>query len=162
PATLIRRDCQASGFALESAGLPRYNQIALRPRSLVSLGVVVASALALGACAASLRPRYLVQEQALSVEVAPAQPRIDVGAIYEMRNTGIRPLTHIAVRLPSQRFNLENVTVTFDGKPGQLKYQQGNSRLVDVEFEKPWPISSDCKLKLSYDVAQGASGTSAL
>src|SRR5262249_30710553 len=102
------------------------------------------------------------KQQELSVEFAPEQPRIHVDATYDMRNTGIRPLMHIAVRLPSQRFNVENVAITFDGKPGQLKSQQGNSRVFNVEFEKPWPISSDRTLKISYDIAQGASGTSAL
>lgn len=120
----------------------------------------------LGACAASLGPGYLVDKQEIQISFArQPQPHIHVVAEYHLRNTGIRELDSLDVRLPGRRFRASDFTVLWNGAELPQSTSAGNPRDTLLSFPKPWAIGENRIIQFTYDlhsttVPQAGSGFS--
>ena len=121
------------------------------------MAVAAACVVATG-CASSLGPGYLVRKQEIHVEfLAEPLPEIHVDASYELRNTGIRPLTRVDIRLPSHRFAIENLNASWDGQPAHLE-MSSRQEFCRLQLAEPWKISGTHTLRINYTIASGSSG----
>jgi len=118
-------------------------------------------AFCLVSCATSLGPGYLVQKQEIQVDFQPQpQPNLHVIAEYVLKNTGIRQLDSVEVRLPARRFNLVNVSVTSDGANLPQDISPANPRDTLIRFPQPWAIGQTHTVRIAYDIQPSDQGGS--
>jgi hypothetical protein len=109
-------------------------------------------------CAVALGPGYRIEKQELRVRfVAEPEPRIQFAGDYHLKNTGIRPLEELELRLPGRRFRSGELRATWDAKPITLAQVPGAPRDMVMKLAEPWKVSSRHKLRLTTEFlpAQG-------
>jgi len=110
-------------------------------------------AFCLASCATSLGPGYLVQKQEIQVDFqAQPRPNLHVIAEYVLKNTGIRELDSVEVRLPAKRFNLVNISVTSGGVELPQDISPANPRDTLIRFPEPWAIGQAHTVRIAYDI----------
>jgi hypothetical protein len=147
-----------------SSDFPRYNRIALPPRShlrsllyllLVLVGFWVSS------CAVALGPGYSIESQEIRVQFLPGpDSRIRVDSDYQLRNIGTRPLSSLELRLPGHRsFRVAASQATWDG--GSLTEQRSfaNARETFLALPQPWKVSERHTLHLSVEFQNPPAGS---
>jgi hypothetical protein len=107
-------------MAFASSDFPRYNRVALLPRShLRALLCLFLAAVSfwVSSCAVALGPGYSIESQEVRVQFLPGpDPKIRVDSDYHLRNTGNQPLSILELRLPGRRsFHLASALATWDG-----------------------------------------------
>jgi hypothetical protein len=111
-------------------------------------------------CAVALGPGYSIEGQEIRVQFSPGtDPRIRVDSEYQLRNTGIRPLTAIELRLPSRRsFHVAAGQVTWDGAALAEQNSPLSPRNTVVTLPQPWKVSERHTLHLSAEFQTPAAG----
>ena len=115
--------------------------------------LLLCAAFCLVSCATSLGPGYLVQKQEIQVDFQPQpQPNLHVMAEYVLKNTGIRQLDSVEIRLPAARFNLLNISVTSEGVKLPQDISPANPRDTLIHFPEPWAIGQAHTVRIAYDI----------
>ena len=111
-------------------------------------------------CAVALGPGYSIESQEIRVQFSPGpEPRIHVDSEYQLRNTGIRPLAAIELRLPSRRsFHVAAKQITWDGNALAEQNSPLSPRNTVVTLPQPWKVSERHTLHLSAEFQTPASG----
>ena len=109
-------------------------------------------------CTASLGPGYTIDKQEIEVHFVPApEPTIHIDATYQLRNSGLRPLTTLEVRLPGRRrFHFADPVVEWDGRAATLEVSPDNPRNSILEMSDPWMVSEKHTLKLAVEYKPAA------
>src|SRR5271155_2395956 len=102
-----------------SSHFPRYNRVALLPRSHLRpvLGLFLAAiGFWVSSCAVALGPGYSIEKQEIRVQFVPGpDPRIRVDSDYQLRNTGNRPISSLVLRLAGRlSFRIAAAQATWD------------------------------------------------
>jgi hypothetical protein len=121
------------------------------------------AACCLAGCAASLGPGYIVEKQEIQVSFLPQpEPHVHVVAEYHLRNTGIRELDSLDVRLPGRRFRPAEFTVSWDGGELPLATSVANARDTILRFPKTWPVGDSRTIQFAYDLRSATTQEGAL
>jgi hypothetical protein len=95
----------------------------------------------------------VVQKQEIQVEFHPQpQPNLHVVAEYVLKNTGIRPLDSVDIRLPARRFKLANIAITSDAANLPQDISPANPRDTLIRFPAPWAIGETHTVRVIYDL----------
>ena len=114
-------------------------------------------------CAVALGPGYTIEKQEIRVRfVAKPEPRIQVAADYHLKNTGIRPLEELELRLPGRRFRGGELRATWDAKPITFVPAPGAPRDMVIKLEEPWKVSSRHRLRLTTEFLPAQEGETSL
>ena len=120
--------------------------------------LLAAAALWVSSCAVPLGPGYFIEKQAVAVRFVPApEPRIELSADYQLRNTGNRPLSAFELRLPPERqFRIASVSLAWDGHviPFDRRSDPAGD-ILSVQLNSPWAIKQFHALHLQYNIARG-------
>lgn len=130
---------------------------------LLHLRFVLTAALVLACfsvtgCVAPLGPGYLVEKQQIEVHFvagagADQPPRIQVQAVYNLRNTGNRPLTTIEARLPrGRRVQPSALQALWDGSTLDIRPSPDMPRSSTFSLPASWPRGARRTLKISYEI----------
>jgi hypothetical protein len=149
--------------AFASSDFPRYNRIALLPRShprpllwllLAVVGFWVSS------CATALGPGYSIENQEIRVQFLPGpDPRIRVDADYRLRNTGSHPLSSVELRLPGRRsYHLASAQATWDGVSLTEQTSLVNPRNTVLALPGTWSLNETHTLHLSSEFQNPPAG----
>ena len=119
----------------------------------LSLALTAAISFWAASCAVALGPGYTIEKQEIRVRlVSTPQPRIQIEGEYSLKNTGIRPLQGLELRLPGRRrFHYENPRITWDGKAVAPQTSADNRRDTLITLPEPWKISARRNLHLSVE-----------
>ena len=108
-------------------------------------------------------PGYRIEKQEIRVRfVTKPEPRIQVAANYHLKNTGIRPLEELELRLPGRRFRLSELRATWDRKPIALAQAPDTPRDTVLKLVEPWKVSSRRTLQLTTELLPALEGETAL
>jgi hypothetical protein len=149
--------------AFASSGSPRYNRVALLPRShlrlLLSL-FLSAVGFWVSSCATALGPGYSIENQEIRVQFLPGpDPRIRSEADYRLRNTGNQPLSSLELRLPGHRsFHLTTAQATWDGVSIAEQTSPVNPRNTVLELPRRWSLNEAHNLHLSAEFQNPPAG----
>jgi hypothetical protein len=112
----------------------------------------------MAACTAAFGPGYTIDKQEIRVHFVPsAEPHILIDALYELRNTGNRPLSSLELRSPSPvRFHVINSQALWDSSKLAFEPSPVNPRNVLLTFTQPWAISTTHTLHLLVQYAPAA------
>jgi len=115
-------------------------------------------------CAVALGPGYSIENQEIRVQFLPGpDPRIRVDADYQLRNTGIQPLTSLALRLPGRRsFHLARAQASWDGVALAEQSSPVIPRNTLLALPRPWSVSERHTLHLSAEFQTPAPGETGL
>jgi hypothetical protein len=133
---------------------------------LLSYFLLFFAACGLAGCAAVLGPGYIVEKQEIQVSfLTQPDPHVHVVAEYHLRNTGIRELDFLDVRLPGRRFRPAEYAILWDGAELPLATSAANARDTILRFPKPWATGESRTIQFAYDlrsatIQQSASGFS--
>lgn len=128
-------------------------------RALAFLVVSLAAIFTFG-CASSFGPGYTVEKQDIQVHFVPGPPpHIAIEAKYELKNTGIRPLSVLELRLPwKRRFKSENVILSWDGRALTPEQSAENPRNALLKLPGEWTVSGNHTLQVSMELETPAAG----
>lgn len=111
----------------------------------------------------ALGPGYRIEKQEIRVRfVGKPEPRIQVAADYHLKNTGIRPLEELELRLPGRRFRSGELRATWDAKAITLAPDPGTPRDVVIKLAEPWKVSSRHRLRLATEFLPAQGGETSL
>lgn len=111
------------------------------------------SAAWISSCATPFGPGYVLEDQDIRVSFSEgAEPALAVNARYQLKNTGIRELHSLVVRLPGRRFNPDKLVVTWDGVSVPESPAGQSSHDVSISFPTPWQIAERHTLSVSYRI----------
>jgi len=79
-----------------------------------------------------------------------------VEAEYTLKNSGTQPLPVLKVRLPGRRFHVSNLSVTWDGTNMAPVPSPNNPRNSQIEFGRPWAMTTRHTLRIVFEIAQAA------
>ena len=119
-----------------------------------SLFVVLAAVL-LASCAAPLGPGFSVKRQSLEIHYLPGDPpRVEIHALYQLKNTGNRDLASIEVGLPGEKvYGRRNLRAALDS--GALSTSGAtNIDGVLISFGRPWAKKEEHELALEYELTE--------
>jgi hypothetical protein len=150
----------AAFLSFARAAFPRYNRAALfRAHSMrVSCtGFCAVAALCASSCAVPLGPGYTVEKQ--NVEVAftsSPNPRIDVQAQFQLRNTGNQPLSALEIILPdADLYSVNEARIEWDGAPLAPEVcPDPLGRIARLTFPSPWAVRARRSLQIVYSIAR--------
>ncbi len=146
--------------------LPRYNLQVVAPSSTrrsPSLTLLFCVACCLAGCAASLGPGYVVEKQEIRVSfLAQPEPHVHVVAEYHLKNTGIRELESLDVRLPGRRFRPAEFTILWDGAELPLATSAANTRDTFLRLRDPWSMGATHTIQFAYDLRSATAQEGAL
>jgi hypothetical protein len=134
--------------------------------SFLCYSLLFFAACCLAGCAAALGPGYIVEKQEIQVSfLTQPDPHVHVVAEYHLRNTGIRELDFLDVRLPGRRFRPAEYAILWDGAELPLATSAANARDTILRFPKPWATGESRTIQFGYDlrsatIQQSASGFS--
>jgi len=121
--------------------------------SFLSCSLLFFAACCLAGCAASLGPGYIVEKQEIQVSfLTQPDPHVHVVAEYHLRNTGIRELDFLDVRLPGRRFRPAEYSILWDGAELPLATSAANARDTILRFPKPWSMGDSRTIQFAYDL----------
>ncbi len=118
---------------------------------------MAAAALAAAGCSVPLGPGYTIERQRLEAAfVRSPEPRVDVRAIWRVKNTGDRPLTSLDVEIPdAQTHGLSRLRLESDGtEAAPARSARGSA--VRIPFEQPLEIKARREIAVSYSLAGGS------
>lgn len=109
---------------------------------------------------APLGPGYSIENQEIRVQFQPAaDPRIRVDSVYQLRNTGTRPMSSLQLRLPGRRrFRLAQSQATWDSVSLVQQTSPENPRDTLLSLHQPWKVSETHALHLSAEFQTPAAG----
>jgi hypothetical protein len=111
----------------------------------------------------AIGPGYRIEKQEIRVRfVTKPEPRIQVAADYRLKNTGIRPLEELELRLPGRRFRSGELRATWDAKPITLAPDPGTPRDMVIKLAEPWKVSSRHRLRLTTEFLPAQGGETSL
>jgi hypothetical protein len=115
-------------------------------------------------CTAAFGPGYTIEKQEISVRfVSAPEPRIDVDAVYKLRNDGNQPLSALELRLPGRRrFHFAEPRAEWDAAALTIAPSPVNPRNVLLTFPQSWPVSQGHTLHLSVEYQPAAPGETTL
>jgi hypothetical protein len=125
---------------------------------LALAAITAVACLAVAGCAAPLGAGYLVEKQRIEVQFLPGSqsgllPKARVKAVYELRNTGNRPLSVLDVRLPGgRRLHLDAMQADWDGNQIRVAPSSDIPRESVMNLPQPWLVSARHTLRLSYEI----------
>ncbi len=122
----------------------------------------VLAALFASSCAVPLAPGYTIEKQNVEVHFASASdPRIEVQALYELRNTGNQPLPALEIILPDQaRYNASDARIEWDGAPLTPEVRSDKlGRIGRLTFASPWAARARHSLQIAYSISPPAPGS---
>jgi hypothetical protein len=103
-------------------------------------------------CAVALGPGYTIEKQEIRVRFAAApQPKIEVAADYQLKNTGNRPLQELELRLPGRRFHPNELRATWDTTALTFTQDPDHPRSTLAKLGEPWKTSSRHTLHLTTE-----------
>jgi hypothetical protein len=110
-------------------------------------------------CAVALGPSYTIEKQEIQVQfVAKPEPRIEVAAVYQLRNRGTRPLQELELRLPGRRFRSNGVNATWDLAAMTLAPDSDTPRNTVMKFPEPWKVGSRHTLHMTTEFLPAQEG----
>ena len=139
-----------------SSDFPRYNRVALEPRSQLRSFFCVflaAAGIWLCSCTAATGPGYTIEKQEIRVQFeSGSDPRIRVDTDYQLHNTGNQPLSTLELRLPGlRRFRIDEPQATWDGVPVVERNNPANPRNTFLELPHRWNVADHHALHLSAE-----------
>jgi len=124
------------------------------------------AALLLSACAVPLAPAYEVQRQEFELHfvAAPGRAHLRLVAVYRLRNTGTRPLVSVRAILPDPVVYGRGQLRVFAGSTEIFPEIPGDSsaRAIEIPLTPPWAQKQRLDLRLEYELAPPAPGSSAI
>jgi len=97
------------------------------------------------------------------VRFAPnPEPRIEIAADYQLKNTGTRPLQELEFRLPGRRFHSNELRATWDAAALTPEQDPETPRSAVMKLGEPWKISTRHTLHLTTEFAPAEQGETAL
>ena len=118
---------------------------------------MVGVALWAASCAVPLGPGYDIQKQQIRVDFSPSSAMaLRVNAEYTLKNSGTQPIPSLEVRLPRRRFEVSNLSVSWDGAVLAPVPSPENPRNSLVEFHEPWAMTTRHTLHIVFEIAQRA------
>lgn len=106
-------------------------------------------------CTVPLGPGYDIQKQQIHVDFSPASaPALRIDAEYTLKNTGTQPIPSLEVRLPRRRFEVSNLSVTWDGAAMAPVPSPEYPRNSLVEFREPWAMTTRHTLRIAFEIVQ--------
>jgi hypothetical protein len=153
--------------AFASSHFPRYNRTALaglpHPRRLFFL-LLLAGSVCTCSCVAPFGPGYTIENQEIRVQFGPTpEPGIRFDATYQLRNTGMRPVYSLEVRLPGRhRFRLVHAQADWDGTSLTEQTSPANPRNTLLAFPQQWKVSEKHTLRLTAEFQNPAPGENGL
>lgn len=126
--------------------------------------LTVAISLWAASCAVALGPSYTIEKQEIRVRfVAKPEPRLEVAADYQLKNSGTRPLQVLELRLPGRRrFQYENPNVSWDSTKVVLQPSSDSPRDTLIALPREWTRGAMHKLHLSVEYSPPATGETSL
>jgi hypothetical protein len=115
-------------------------------------------------CTVALGPGYTIEKQEIHVRfVAEPDPRIEVAADYQLKNTGTRALQQLKLRLPGRRrFQFENPDVSWDSTKVMLQPSSDNPRDTMIALPREWARGAGHTLHLSVEYSPRVAGETTL
>lgn len=136
----------------------------MSPANHLRIAFVCIAAYFIAGCTATFGPGYSIDKQEIRVQFVPdSDPVIRIDATYHLRNTGNQPLSSLEVRLPGRRrFNLQNPHAEWDTTLLTTAVSPEDDRNMLFSLPKPWRVSDQRALHLSFDFHPAAPGTDSL
>jgi hypothetical protein len=114
-------------------------------------------------CAVALGPGYTIEKQEIRVRFAPApQPKIDIAADYQLKNTGTRALEELQLRLPGRRFPSNALRATWDKTALTFVPDPANPRSSLAKLGKPWKTAARHTLHVTAEFVPVQEGGTSL
>jgi hypothetical protein len=115
-------------------------------------------------CAVPLGPGYTIEKQEVRVQFVTApDPRIQIEADYQLKNTGNQPLHELEMRLPGRRrFSANEVRASWDKAALAIEKSPANPRNTLITLGEPWPASARHTLHLSTEFLPAKEGETTL
>jgi hypothetical protein len=114
-------------------------------------------------CAVALGPGYTIEKQEIRVRFADnPEPRIEVAADYQVKNTGTRPLQELELRLPGRRFHSNELRATWDTTVLTFTQDPDNPRSSRAALAEPWKVSARHTLHFTREFLPAQEGETSL
>lgn len=128
------------------------------------LALTAGSSFWAASCAVSLGPGYTIEKQEIRVRfISEPEPRIEIAADYQLKNTGTRALEELQLRLPGRRrFRYEIPKALWDSTPVTLDSSTANPRDTRIVLPQAWDTKARHTLHLSVEYSPPAAGETAL
>ena len=105
-----------------------------------------------------LGPGYTIMKQDVDVRFVPApEPRIELIADYQLRNTGNQPLESLELRLPRENLlRLAPVSITWDAQAVPFDRRSDPAGdILRIPLSAAWPVKQMHALHVQYGIGQG-------